>query len=99
MKDGFTHDYVIQIVWLFGNLASDSLTMRDAILDSEAYELIVMGIYAKVVPLKDLYIMVWTLANFLRGHPQPSVIVMKRFISLSPLLISYDRDDVLTELL
>jgi hypothetical protein len=64
-----------QAVWALGNIAGDSATCRNLVLDAGALapllQLIQVGMTSSPVKLSLVRNAVWTLSNLCRGKPSP----------------------------
>lgn len=99
VQDGFTNEYVIQVIWVLSNLSGDSLENRDVILDTDIGYYIIQGLKSKTVPNHHASTLVWCLSNLLRGNPPPKLGFINGFISLCEIFMNTDREDVFIELL
>eukprot|EP01111_Echinosteliopsis_oligospora_P015695 TRINITY_DN6282_c0_g1_i2.p1 TRINITY_DN6282_c0_g1~~TRINITY_DN6282_c0_g1_i2.p1 ORF type:complete len:354 (-),score=85.74 TRINITY_DN6282_c0_g1_i2:550-1611(-) len=85
-----------QAVWALGNIAGDSPQCRNYVLDCNALPALLAQL-KEPVKLSMLRNATWTLSNFCRGRPQPSLAYIQPALPhLAKLLLSSD-EEVLTD--
>lgn len=88
-----------QCAWCLGNVAGDSASLRDVVLDSNAMAPLLANIQqpANISLLRNC---VWSLSNFCRGKPQPSICAVQPALPvLAAVLASHDDLDTLSDAL
>jgi|TARA_B110000914_G_scaffold171496_1_gene152243 importin subunit alpha-1 len=83
-----------QCIWCLGNLAGDSINIRDLLLSIGGMELILERLSDKS-PISTVRIATWCIANLCRGKPRPSLsITRKALIKLNAILTFEDGETV-----
>jgi len=86
-----------QCCWALGNIAGDGYKFRDLVLSVPgAVDNLVLNI-AHPATLSLLRNAVWTLSNFCRGKPQPSLEASRPLLEVLAQLIGNDDTEVLTD--
>lgn len=85
-----------QVVWALGNIAGDSWTCRDLVLQEGALLPLIRQCTpaAKISMLRNA---TWTLSNFCRGKPQPQFALVRESLPILAELIKSDDDEVLID--
>jgi importin subunit alpha-6/7 len=87
-----------QAVWALGNIAGDSPDLRDLVLRSGALERI-LALFVPDTKISLLRNFTWTLSNFCRGKPQPSVELISPLLPTMAQLIYSPDGEILTDAL
>jgi len=85
-----------QAVWALGNIAGDSPTCRDLVLQLGALQPLLQQLQdnSKLSMLRNA---TWTLSNFCRGKPQPQFALVRPALGTLAQLIYSQDDEVLTD--
>nr|UXY86904.1 importin alpha [Cryptomonas paramecium] len=81
-----------QAMWALGNIAGDSHKHRDLVLNNHVLDIILREI-SLTTQVSFLRIATWTLSNFCRGKPRPSLKYIKNIlIALKKIIFSEDTE-------
>lgn len=86
-----------QVVWALGNIAGDSYTCRDMVLQSNALGPLLQLCANENAKISMLRNAIWTLSNFCRGKPQPQFELVQAALPVLGTLIYSKDDEVLTD--
>ena len=92
LLDSVSPDVREQAAWALGNVAGDGPDYRDLVLSYNAMELLLKNI-SQPASLSLLRNATWTLSNFCRGKPQPSMEVLRPALPALAYLISSQVED------
>ena len=92
LLDSTSPDVREQAAWALGNVAGDGPAYRDEVLGYNAMELLLKNI-SQPATLSLLKNATWTLSNFCRGKPQPSMEVLRPALPALSYLISSQVED------
>ena len=92
LLDSASPDVREQAAWALGNVAGDGTKYRDEVLSYNAMELLLKNI-SQPASLSLLKNATWTLSNFCRGKPQPSMEVLRPALPALSYLISSQVED------
>ncbi|KAF3436511.1 hypothetical protein FNV43_RR23603 [Rhamnella rubrinervis] len=89
-------DICEQVVWALGNIAGDSPKYRDLVLGHGALTPL-LSQFNDNVKISLLKNATWTLSNFCRGKPQPSLEQTKPALPVLEQLVQVNDEEVLTD--
>ena len=87
-----------QVVWALANIAGDSPSHRDLVLESGAMEPLLRHLKIQGTKIRMTRNATWTLMNLCRGKPPPSFDMVKAAIpTLAELILTSDQDEKILE--
>ncbi|GAM28930.1 hypothetical protein SAMD00019534_121060, partial [Acytostelium subglobosum LB1] len=82
-----------QVLWCLGNIAGDSIDLRNLVLNNFAIENIIKLMHRNIQDVSLLRNVAWTFSNFCRGKPHPSKQHVDLFLPyLAKFLDATDQD-------
>ena len=94
-----THIEVVeQVIWGIGNIAGDSPTTRNRVIESGALDSISRVLQQAPAGTSFMRNASWALSNLCRGRPQPDYNLVKGAIpTLIKVLVENDKEDIITD--
>ena len=86
-----------QAIWALGNIAGDSPQLRDAVLQAGAIPPCIQLLGQGNMKITMLRNCTWSLSNFCRGKPQPSLDLVLPVLPMLAALCNSDDEEVLTD--
>ncbi|CAG9315249.1 unnamed protein product [Blepharisma stoltei] len=97
LRDNELNEFLHYCIWIVGNLAGESLKVRD-----EAIKAGVLGYLANFILQnseineKHLSTIIWTITNLCKGVPYPPDHVFKESFRIIPIALKHNIDDILS---
>jgi len=89
---------VEQVIWGIGNIAGDSSTTRNRVIESGALVSISQVLNQAPPGTSFMRNASWALSNLCRGRPQPDYNLVKGAIpTLIKVLVENDKEDIITD--
>ena len=87
-----------QVIWGIGNIAGDSPTTRNRVIESGALDSISTVLNQAPPGTSFMRNASWALSNLCRGRPQPDYNLVKGAIpTLIKVLVENDKEDIITD--
>ena len=86
-----------QAVWALGNIAGDSVKMRDEVLNHNVLTPLLRQLDPNTTRISMLRNATWTLSNLCRGKPQPPFDLVKPALPTLVSLVSSNDEEVLSD--
>ena len=91
-------EVVEQVIWGIGNIAGDSPTTRNRVIESGALDSISVVLNQAPPGTSFMRNASWALSNLCRGRPQPDYNLVKGAIpTLIKVLVENDKEDIITD--
>ena len=91
-------EVVEQVIWGIGNIAGDSPTTRNRVIESGALDSISTVLNQAPPGTSFMRNASWALSNLCRGRPQPDYNLVKGAIpTLIKVLVENDKEDIITD--
>ncbi len=91
------HDVREQAIWALGNIAGDNVTYRNLVLETGAMQLLLPLFAGANIGSSIIRNGTWTLSNFCRGKPAPSLDLLHPALAVITNLLQSQDEEVLVD--